>query len=226
MINPAPNAIRFIEMMQVKAGRNAMLGSKDSFTNDTIRRTLGQVNEDVSASIEVINRLSKDESRTPPSLHHRGKQEAETLTGKLYKARDTLRAEANKIEGEALANINDAFTLDPSRAIFQSRKLDWLAKQWADPNGGTVAINKQIRLDPELASLINSGEGYILGIPEDARYSFVATAVKAHLPDAQSAIETAGKTRELADKYDGVAASVHSSFYIESVAERFNTRVE
>ena len=182
MINPNPNAIRFIEMMQVKSGRSAMLGSADSFTNDVVRRTIGQVHEEMAGSVDVVKRLAKDESRTPAAIHHRGKQEAEKLTPMIARARDTLRAEADKMSADAFARINEKFTLDPSRSIFQSRKIDWLKEQWRDPNGGSAAINKQIKSDPELASLINSGEGYILGIPDDTRLTMVATAVKAHLP--------------------------------------------
>lgn len=226
MINPAPNAVRFIETMQIKSGRSAMLGSADSFTNDVVRRAIGQLHEDVAASVDVVKRLAKDESRTPAALHHRGKQEADGLTPKIAKARDTLRAEAAKIDGEAFAQIDEKFALDPSRGIFQGRKLDWIKEQWSDPNGGSAAITKQIKLDPELASLIKSGECYILGIPDETRVSLAVAGVKAHLPHAHAAMENAGRIREVADKYDGVANSVRSSFYIESVAERFNTRVD
>lgn len=227
MLNRSQGAIRFIELMQVKSGRMASMGSADSFTNDNVRRAIGQVHEDVAASVNVIVRLAKDETRTAPDMHFRGKREADALIPKIYKARDTLRAEADKIENDAFGRINEKLALNPSNIVYQQLKLAWLKEQYADPANGLVAIDKAIKSDIELAGLINSGVGYVLGMSEDARLGFVAKAVNAHLPEAGDALKMAEQVRTTADKYDGVAHSVRSSFYLSEQAERYeSTRVE
>lgn len=227
MLNKSQGAVRFIELMQVNSGRSASLGSKDSFSNDNVRRAIGQVHEDVAASVNLIVRLGKDESRTKPDMNHRGKREADALVPKIFKARDTLRAEADKIENEAFGRINEKLALNPSNVVFQQLKIAWAKEQYADPVNGLVTLDKAIKSDIELAGLINSGVGYILGMSEDARLGFVAKAVNAHLPEAAEALKVAEHVRKVADKYDGVAASVRSSFYLAEEAERYEqTRVE
>ena len=227
MINRSEKAVRFIELMQVKSGRMASMGSADSFTNDNVRRAIGQAHEDVAASVNVIVRLAKDETRTAPDMNHRGKREADALIPKLAKARDTLRTEADKIENDATARINVGLGLDPSRIVYHQLKLAWIKEQWQDPANGRAKIDKQIKEDIELAALINGGNGYILGMSNDVQMSFAATAVKAHMPDVAAALQTAEKVRETADKYDGVIGNVRSSFYLAEQAERYEkTRVE
>lgn len=226
LLNPNPRALDFINNLSVSTGRNATFGNVNSFKSERIRNIITPVHAQISASVDVVKKLAKDESRTEVSKHARAKREAETLNATLMQARDALRNEAAKIEADAMARIDAKFTLDPSRAVWQSRKIDWLKEQWQDPAKGTVTINKQIRADAELASLLNSGQGYVLGIPDESRLSFVATAVKAHLPDAHADIETAKQCRDTADKYDPAMAGVRSSFYIESVAAKIETRVE
>lgn len=226
MLNPNPRAADFIDGMSTPTRRRAMLGDVNSFNNDRVRNVLNQVHSQVSLSLDVVKKLAKDESRTEVSKHARAKVEAETLNGTLAKARDEIRAEASKIETEAFAQIDERFTLDPTRGIFQGQKLNWAAETWRDPNGGSAAIMKQVKLDPELASLLKSGESYVLGIPEDTRASLVEAGVKAHLPSAHAAIETASQMRDTSDKYDGVMNSVRNAFYIESVAAKIETRIE
>lgn len=227
MLNRSQGAIRFIELMQVKSGRMASMGSADSFNNDVVRRTIGQAHEDMAASVDIIVRLAKDVGKTDPHKHHRGKQEADTLVPKLLKTRDTLRAEADKIENGAMARINEKLALDPSKVIIHQLKYAWLKEQYADPVKGLVNINKQIKADIELAGLINAAPGYILNMSEDVRLGFAATAVSAHLPEAGDALKVAEQVRDTADKYDGVVKNVRSSFYLAEEAERFEkTHVE
>jgi len=227
MINPSQSAVRFIELMQVNSGRSASLGSKDSFTNDNVRRAIGQAHEDVAASVATIVKLGKSETRTPLDKNYRGKQEADTLIPKLAKARDTLRAEADKIETGTMAQINEKLSLDPSRLVYHQMKLNWVKEQWQDPANGRANIDKQIREDIELAALINGGSGYLLGMSKDVQLGFAAKAVKAHMPEAAAALATAEKVRETADKYDGVIGNVRSSFYLAEQAEIYErTHVE
>lgn len=226
MLNPNPRAVDFIDGMSTPTRRRAMLGDVNTFNNDRIRNLLNQVHNQVSLSVDVVKKLAKDESRTEVSKHARAKVEAETLNGALAKARDEIRAEASRVENDAFAQIDERFTLDPSRGIFQGRKLDWAAEQWRDPNGGSAAIMKQVKLDPELCSLLKSGESYILRIPEDTRVLLVEAGVKAHLPAAHAAIQAASQMRDTSDKYDGVMNDVRTAFYIESVAAKVETRVE
>ena len=225
-LNPNPNAVRFLETLAIPTGRKALLGDPNTFANDNVRRVLNNVHQDVSASLDVLKKLPKDESRTSVQQNHRGKLEADRLNGVLASARDQLREIAEKTEADATAKINAKMTLDPSRAILHSRKLDWISKQWADPNGGSAAITKQVKADPELAALMLGAEAYILGISDDARSKFVETSVKTHTPDAYADMQTADRLRHTADKYDGAMNSVRSSFYIAELAERISTRVE
>ncbi|MEP7007454.1 MAG: hypothetical protein ABI810_15835 [Sphingomonas bacterium] len=227
MINRSDKAVRFIELMQVKSGRMASMGSADSFTNDNVRRAIGQAHEDVAASVNVIVRLAKDETRTVPDVHHRGKREADTLVPKLLKARDTLRAEADNIENSAWTRINEKLALDPTKVVIHQLKLAWLTEQYADPVKGLVEINKQIKGDVELGGLIVATPGYLMKMSEDVQRNFAATAINAHLPEAAEALKVAAQVRDTADKYDGVAKNVRSSFYLSEQAERYeNTRVE
>lgn len=225
-LNNAPNAVRFLEGLATKTYRNAIFGDPNAATNDRVRGILNTVHSQISASLDVQRKLDKDVSRHEVEKHYRGRQEAETLNGVLASAREQLTAEADRLEGEATTAIDGAFQLDPTRAIFASRKLDWLDKQWADPNGGSAAISKQVKQDPELAALIIKGDAYVLGFPEETRMNLAISAVKAHLPDAHAAIETAKSIRETASKYDGAMNSVRFSFAVDSVADKMATRVE
>jgi hypothetical protein len=226
MLNPNPRAVDFIDGMSTKARRNAMLGNVDSFKSDRVRNLLNQVHNQVSLSIDVVKKLAKDESRTEVSKHARAKVEAETLNHVLAKARDEIRAEADRLEGEATSKIDATFKLDPSKAVYHGLKLAWLKEQWNDPNGGSAAITKQVKLDPELSSLLFNGDAYIIGVSDEARLKFIETGVKAHVPDAYQGIETAKQMRDTSDKYDGVMNNVRTAFYIESVAAKIESRVE
>ena len=226
MLNPNPRAVDFIDGMSTKARRNAMLGDANTFKSDRVRSLLNQVHEQVSLSLDVVKKLAKDESRTEVSKHARAKVEAETLNHALAKARDEIRSEADRLEGEATSKIDATFKLDPSKAVYHGLKLAWLKEQWNDPNGGSAAITKQVKLDPELSSLLFNGDAYIIGVSDEARLKFIETGVKAHVPDAYQGIETAKQMRDTSDKYDGVMNSVRTAFYIESVAAKIESRVE
>lgn len=227
MINRSEKAVRFIELMLVPSGRGASLGSPNSFTNDNVRRTIGQANEDMAASANLIVRLAKDEGRTKPSINHRGKQEADMLIPKLLKARDALRSEADAIEAGAMARVNEKLALDPAKVIMHQLKFTWAKEQYADPVKGVIEINKQIKNDVDLAALIVATPGYLLKMPDDAKLSFAATAINTHLPEAADALKVAEQVRNTADRYDGVVSNVRSSFYLAEEAERFEkTHVE
>ena len=226
MLNPAARAVEFIEGISTPTRRRAMLGDVNAFNNDRVRNLLNQVHNQVSLSLDVVKALPKDESRTEVQRHHRAKIEAEKLNGTLAKARDEIRSEADRLEGEAVAKIDASFKLDPSKAVYHGLKLAWLREQWNDPNGGSAAITKQVKLDPELSSLLFNGDAYIIGVSDEARLKFIETGVKAHVPDAYQGIETAKAMRDTASKYDGVMNSVRNAFYIESVAAKIETRVE
>ena len=225
-LNLNPVATRFVETIAIPTGRKALFGDPNTFRNDNVRRVLGNVHQDVSASLDVVNKLERDESRTEVSRHHRAKTEADRLNGVIASVRDQLRDIAEKTEIDASGRINAKMTLDPSRAIMQSRKIDWITKQWAEPKGGSAAITKQVKADPELAAIMLTGEAYILGISDEARSKFIDTGVKTHMPDAYADMQEANRIRETADKYDGAMNSVRSSFYIESIADKISTRVE
>ncbi|MBN8806655.1 MAG: hypothetical protein J0I47_00230 [Sphingomonas sp.] len=226
MLNRNDTALRFVERMQVPTGRHASLGKPDEYSNEP-RRLIQAANDAMAKAVDVVVRVAKDEGRTVAARNHRAMQEADALGATLAKSRDGLRTEADKVEAAARAMIADKFTLDPSRSFFHNLKHAWVAEKYRDPANGKVAIDKAIKQDFELAAVIHSNEGYLLGMSDEVRLNFASHGLLAHIPEADAELGRADALRTVADRYDGVIKDAHSSFYLRGAAMAYErTHVE
>lgn len=225
-LNPNPRAEAWRELASTKSGRSARLGNPDVFTNARAKSVIAVGHSAVHEALQFVDKLSRDESRTDVSKAFRAKKETDAMCSVLSDVQKELRAEADKMEAKAKADIGELLALDPTRAMLQSRKIDLIATEYAKPNG-PATIAKLVKSDKELAGIFHAADAWVLGISEEACARYGETAIKTHAPNAANALTEVGKLREVASKYDEFKQSAHSSLYIPDMAERFEkTHVE
>lgn len=226
MLNRSSVAARFLETMGTKSGRNAFIANADSFDDPRVKIKVAAAHNAMDEGLKVVDRLTRDESRTDASKHARAKKEAEKVSSALGDVHDQMIKSADELNAAAVALVDEYLKVDNINPFILSKKFEWVKEQWADPNGGAQRIREMVSRDPQLAALMCRTDAYLLGIPDAQRENYVEAGLKAHVPDADAKINSERKLRAAAERIAPIAADVHTNFYNEAIAMRLATRVE
>lgn len=226
-LNKSAKAVRVMELLGTKAGRHARIGNVDRFQADPrVQSLLREMDKRTAEAVDLVDRLSVDETRTDVAKHARAKKAATALGDVLRDGHDRMNALADEHYGAATAMLDEFLNIDSANPFMLGKKFDWIANAWKDGENGVARIRDAIRTDSEAGALMVHSAAYLLGIPEESRLNFVDLATKTHCPQAHEKLALAKLIRETADKLPEVISDVHDSFYQPAIAIREATRVE
>lgn len=122
--------------------------------------------------------------------------------------------------------MGSRFVPNPTRDPIYMRCLDWIAREAKNGDGGYAHIREAITDEPDFAITMYNNSWRLMGLPEDVAVDFKEKVVQKCAPEALDHMEMSSKLKQLAKRYPGFIAKVHSSFYSPIELAKIRTRVE
>lgn len=223
--NPEPKSAAFCQSLLLPTQLTSMLGSPDSFADDTdISSALINIRGKAKSSAEKLALITKDETVTSPVRNQNAFNVATDLTNTAEATQRLLESRAKEYAASANSMVEERFIPDEKRLFLYDRISAWVAKQAENGDGGYGKISEAITTNSDFAMVMYNFPHQLLELPFDQFAKFRMKVVEHWVPQATRAIERSHKLGELAARYPAFSQKVHAAFYFGPELAKMRTR--
>lgn len=219
-----PNEVRFLEMAATDAGRKAFLGDAGHY-DSAIGSSIINSQIQLSDSVEKIERLVHDESRTEVAKHGAAEQLANGMVQKLTEAKAKIVARSKELLNEGTSEADTAFAPRPERGHLDAEIRGWIREQAKTPEG-LPKIRAAMERNSNVAAVIYHSDDFLLNLAPEVHSTMRYEAVQRHAPATYQKLTASVALSNLAPNYDKAIGSVRKSFYSVVLASKAKQRVE
>jgi hypothetical protein len=174
--------------------------------------------------VGIVERLAKDESRTPPQRNEAAARVAEQVAGEIEKAAQVIERRHALLWENGLSEASRVFAPDLSRQAFDAEIMRWVREESAKENG-VVKVHEMVRKNKNVAAVVVNSEPFLLGLHETAHERMRQDAIEAHAPKAWEKLSRSASMTALPDKLKKTAANVRRFFFDPLQRAKMGSRV-
>lgn len=219
-----PNEVRFLEMAATDAGRKAFLGDAEQYDTQV---GASIINSQIMLrdSIEKIERLVRDETRTEVAKHGAAEQVANGMLQRLADAKAKIEARSKELLAEGEAEADAAFAPKLERSALDAEIRGWIREQAKTPEG-LPKIRAAMERNSNVAAVVYHSDDFLLNLAPEVHNVMKYEVVARHAPTAYKRMTDSVSLSNLLPNYDKVIGSVRKSFYSAVLASKAKQRVE
>ena len=215
-----PHAADKLNEFRTTTAMLAKLGDAPSAISqiETVLRTL-------SANVDSVMRLAKDETRNDVMKHAIAKELAERTSAIVRITRENIARDAQRMEDDAMAEINSMLG---SKDHAREREIrDWMRAELASGREDAIAnVTSIAKRDVEVARSIHSAGFFLTGMSEQLHAVVKTNAVKQFVPGAADMLSESHAIQSKLSNWDKLSGEIHAAFYNPHIADRASTRVD
>ncbi len=215
-----PHAADKLNEFKTAAFLLAKLGDTPSVIGqvETVLRTL-------SANVDSVLRLAKDETRNDVMKHAVAKELAERTSAIVRITRDNIARDAQRMQDDAMAEIHSVLG---SKDHAREREIrDWMRSTLASGDETAIAnVTSLAKRDAEVARSIYSAGFFLTGMSEQLHATVRANSVKQFVPGAADMLSESHTIQSKLSNWDQLPGEIHAAFYNPHLADRASTRVD
>lgn len=215
-----PHAADKLQEFKTAAFLLAKLGDTPSVIGqvETVLRTL-------SANVDSVLRLAKDETRNEVMRHAIAKELAERTSAIVRITRDNIARDAQRMQDDAMAEIHSVLG---SKDHAREREIrDWMRAELAGGREDAIAnVTSIAKRDVEVARSIHSAGFFLTGMSEQLHTVVKTNAVKQFVPGAADMLAESHSIQSKLSNWDKLPGEIHAAFYNPHIADRASTRVD
>lgn len=219
-----PNELRFLEMAATDAGRKAFLGDAEHYDTQ-VGGVIINSQIQLRDSVEKIERLTRDESRTEVARHGAAEQLANGMIERLTDAKTKIQARAKELLAEGESEANTAFAPKSERSALDAEIRGWIREQAKTPEG-LAKIRAAMERNSNVATVIYHSEDFLLNLAAEVHATMKYEVIQRYAPATYRKLTDSVALSSLAPNYDKAIGSVRKSFYSVVLASKAKQRVE
>ena len=219
-----PNEVRFLEMSATEAGRKAFLGDAEHYDTQ-VGSSIINSQIQLRDSVEKIERLVHDESRTEVAKHGAAEQVANSMVQRLADAKAKIEARSKELLAEGEADADAAFAPKLERSALDAEIRRWIREQAKTPEG-LPKIRAAMERNGNVAAVIYHSEDFLLNLAPEVHNVMKYEVVARYAPAAYKKLTDSVALSSLAPNYEKAINSVRKSFYSTVLALKAKQRVE